>query len=347
MDYIDLRSDTVTMPTHAMREAMSRAQVGDDVYGEDPTVNRLQVMSAEVMGKEAGLFVASGTMGNLVAILAFCNRGDEVIVGNKSHTFLYEAGGVSALGGVHSCQIINQSDGSLKIDDIQGAFRPDDAHEPITRLVCLENSHNRCGGTVQTREYTYRVCDITHEQGINVHMDGARVFNAAAALGITVAELVAPVDSITFCLSKGLCAPVGSVLCGSSDFITKASRIRKMLGGGMRQAGILAAAGMVALESMVLRIGEDHVRAKKLAEGIEETQGLSLDFGKPITNMVFFSMNSDIPANAQRISDEMKKRGILFGVNGHRGFRLVTNYWVDDSGVERTIQNLREVLQAL
>jgi threonine aldolase len=246
MEFVDLRSDTVTQPTPAMRAAMAKAEVGDDVYGEDPTINRLQEMAAEMMGKEAGLFVASGTMGNLAGVLAHCQRGDEAIVGNKAHTFLFEAGGISALGGVHSCQLPNQPDGSLALEDIEAAIRPDDPHDPITRLICLENTHNRCGGTYQTPDYMNQVSEFAHERGLHVHLDGARIFNAAAAQGIKAKELAAPVDSVTFCLSKGLCAPVGSVLCGSKEYIRKAHRLRKMLGGGMRQAGILAAAGIVA-----------------------------------------------------------------------------------------------------
>lgn len=259
MKIIDLRSDTVTQPTPAMREAMAKAVVGDDVFGEDPTVNRLQEMAAVLMGKEAGLFVASGTMGNLAAILAHCGRGDEVILGNKAHTFLFEAGGISALGGVHSHQVPNQADGSLALGDILAAIRSDDPHNPITRLVVLENTHNRCGGVYQTAAYTRAAGDLAHQHSISLHLDGARIFNAAAAQGLLAKELTSPVDSVTFCLSKGLCAPVGSVLCGSKDFIFRAHRIRKQLGGGMRQAGVLAAAGIVALQTMVARIGEDHV----------------------------------------------------------------------------------------
>ena len=212
MEFIDLRSDTVTKPTLEMREAMAKAEVGDDVYGDDPTVNLLQEMAAEMTGKEAGLFVPSGTMGNLAAILTHCQRGDEVILGQKNHTFLYEAGGVSDLGGIHTYQLQNQADGSLLVSEVEAAIRDDDPHEPITRLVCLENTHNRCGGTVQTPEYTSLLSDFAHSKGLKVHLDGARLFNAAAALGVPVSKLAGPVDSVTFCLSKGLCAPVGSVL---------------------------------------------------------------------------------------------------------------------------------------
>src|SRR5512142_321428 len=290
MEYIDLRSDTVTKPTPEMREAMAKAEVGDDVFGDDPTVNRLQEMAAERMGKEAALFVPSGTMGNLAAILSHCQRGDEVIIGQKNHSFLYEAGGMSVLGGISSYQIQNQPDGSLLPEDVEAAIRPDDPHDPITRLVCLENTHNRCGGTVQTPEYTRKIAKLAHDFGLKVHLDGARSFNAPAALGVPARELAEPVDSVTFCLSKGLSAPVGSVLCGDEAFIRKARRARKLVGGGMRQAGVLAAAGIVALEKMTGRLAEDHARARRLADGLRENDCVVLDPGTPATNMVFFNL---------------------------------------------------------
>ncbi len=345
MEFIDLRSDTITKPTPAMREAMAKAEVGDDVYGEDPTVNRLQEMAAEMMAKEAGLFVASGTMGNLAGVLAHCQRGDEVIVGNKAHTFLFEAGGISALGSVHSCQIPNQPDGSLALEDIDAAIRPDDPHDPITRLVCLENTHNRCGGTYQTPDYMQRLCEFVHGRGLSVHLDGARIFNAAAVQGIKAKELAGPVDSVTFCLSKGLCAPVGSVLCGSKEFIYKAHRLRKMLGGGMRQAGILAAAGIVALETMTGRLVEDHTHARKLADGLKQIPGVLLNQEIPATNMVFLSLTPEVRLDTSEVVQELKLRGILVGVTGHRSFRLVLHYWIDDIEVEKTITAFRTVLQ--
>jgi len=328
-----------------MREVMAKAPVGDDVYGEDPTVNRLQELAAEMMGKEAGLFVASGTMGNLAAILAHCQRGDEVMLGNKAHTFLFEAGGISALGGVHSCQLPNQPDGSLVLGDIAAAIREDDPHDPISRLICLENTHNRCGGTYQTVEYTRKVGEFAHERGLRVHLDGARIFNAAVVQGAKAKDLAAPVDTVTFCLSKGLCAPVGSVLCGSEEFIAKAHRLRKMLGGGMRQAGILAAAGIVALETMVDRLAEDHARAKKLAEGLRGVPGLVLEPGTPATNMVFISLTPGVQSTTEDVVKNLKERGVLVGATSERCFRLVTHYWIDDAGVEKTILAFREVLQ--
>ena len=345
MEFIDLRSDTVTQPTPAMREAMAKAQVGDDVYGEDPTVNRLQEMAAAMMGQEAGLFVASGTMGNLAAILAHCGRGDEAILGNKSHTFLHEAGGISVLGGVHSCQLPNQPDGSLALADIESAVREDDPHEPVTRLICLENTQNACGGVCLTPEYTRRVTEFAHAHGLAVHLDGARIFNAAVAQGMDVQELTAPVDSVTFCLSKGLCAPVGSVLCGSKAFIAKAHRIRKMLGGGMRQAGILAAAGIVALETMIERLAEDHARARKLADGLKQVPALALEAGTPATNMVFLSLSPEVESTMESIVERMKDHGVLVDAAGKRRFRLVTHYWIGDAGVEKAVAAFRRVLQ--
>jgi threonine aldolase len=346
MENIDLRSDTVTLPTPAMRRAMAEAPVGDDVYGEDPTINRLQAMAAEMLGKEAALFVPSGTMGNLAAILAHCTRGDEVILGNQAHTFLFEAGGISALGGVHSCQIPNQPDGTLRLDDIRSAIRVDDPHQPITRLVSLENTHNRCGGVALTAEYTRAVGELCHQRGIKLHLDGARLFNAAAALGLPASALAAPVDSVTFCLSKGLCAPVGSLICGPKDFIQRAHRVRKQLGGGMRQAGVLAAAGIVALESMPARLADDHARARRLAKRLATIPGLALDPGTPCTNMIFMSLNGDVvELDAQAVADRLLKKGIKVGAVGARRFRLVTHYWIDDVAVDRAAEAFSEVLK--
>ena len=345
MKLIDLRSDTVTQPTPEMRQAMFEAPVGDDVYGEDPTINALQELSAQKMGKEAGLFVASGTMGNLVAILAHCGRGDEVILGKEAHTFRYEAGGISALGGVHSNQIPNQPDGTLDLEEIREAIRPDDVHHPITRLISLENTHNRCGGVPLSVEYTAAVGDLAHEYNLKVHLDGARIFNAAVALNCPPAALTAPVDSVTFCLSKGLCAPVGSVLCGSKEFIARAHRIRKQLGGGMRQGGIIAAAGIVALEKMVDHLADDHRRAKKLAEGLALIPGLEIDPGSPYTNMVFLTISQDIESlNADTVAERLAEHGVLVGVTGWRRFRLVTHYWIDDEDIDYAISAFGAVL---
>lgn len=343
MRIIDLRSDTVTQPTPEMKEAMAHAIVGDDVYGEDPTVNKLQDLAASMMGKEAGLFVPSGTMGNLAAMLSHCQRGDEVILGNKAHTFLYEAGGISALGGVHSCQIPNQLDGSLALEDIENNIRSDDPHQPVTRLIALENTHNRCGGTYQLPDYTSQVGEFAHQRGLLVHLDGARIFNAAIAIGVSAKELSQPVDSITFCLSKALCAPVGSVICGSRSFINQALRIRKQLGGGMRQAGILAAAGIVALGSMVERLKDDHIRARSLAEGLKKNPNLIVDQGTPATNMVFFSLADHVRSSAQQISSILAKQGLLVGAVGERRFRLVTHFWITDEDIQHAVQGFGEI----
>jgi threonine aldolase len=347
MNYIDLRSDTVTQPTDAMRAAMAAAEVGDDVFGEDPTINRLQEMAAALMGKEAALFVPSGTMGNLAAVLAHCNRGDEVILGDKAHTFLFEAGGIAALGGVHPHTLPNRPDGTLDLDEIKAAIRPDDIHHPITRLIALENTHNRCGGVALSASYIESVGELAHRNGLKLHIDGARIFNAAAASGVEACTLASPADSITFCLSKGLCAPVGSLLCGSKEFIAHARRIRKQLGGGMRQAGILAAAGIVALETMIDRLNDDHLRARHLAEGLRRIPGLILDPGTPHTNMVFLSLDDDVPLDARQVADRLSQYDVRVGVVDRRRFRLVTHYWIDDAGVEQALEAFREVMKTV
>jgi len=344
MPPIDLRSDTVTQPSPGMREAMAQAAVGDDVYGEDPSVNTLQAMAAAMLGKEAGLFVPSGTMGNLASILAHCNRGDEIILGNVSHTFLYEAGGAAALGGIHPHTIPNQPDGTLTPHDVLTAIRGNDSHFPLTRLITLENTHNRCGGAALSVEYTQSIGKIASEHDLILHLDGARIFNAAAALQVTPAELAEPADSITFCLSKGLCAPVGSIICGDAEFIHKAHRIRKQLGGGMRQAGILAAAGIVALETIVPRLAEDHIRARELAAGLETIPEVILDPGTPYTNMVYITLQKDIPIDARQVAFRLKEMNILVGVVGARRFRLVTHYWIDSDIVSQTVNAFQEVL---
>ncbi len=347
MDWIDLRSDTVTQPTPEMRKAMAEAVVGDDVFGEDPTINRLQDMAAEITGKEAGLFVTSGTMGNLAAVLTHCNRGDEVILGNLCHTFLFEAGGISALGGVHPYVLPNQVDGTLNLNEVKNAIRKDDVHFPNSRLVMLENTHNRCGGVVIGEQYTKDLADLAHANVLQVHLDGARIFNAAAALSVKVEVLTKPVDSVTFCLSKGLCAPVGSVLCGSKEFIQKARRIRKQLGGGMRQAGILAAAGIVALQTMTGRLTEDHIQAKTMAAGLAATGGLVLDAGSPHTNMIFVNIDDSIQLKATQLAELFKRKGVLVGIAGERRFRFVTHYWVDDAAVQNVVKAWQEIYRDL
>ena len=342
MKIIDLRSDTVTMPTPAMREAMYRAPLGDDVYGEDPTVNRLEQIAAARLGKEAALFVVSGTMGNLVSLLTQCGRGDEIILGDRSHTFLFEQGGMSALGGIVPHTIPNQPDGTMRLEDIEGAIRGDNVHFPRTRLVCLENTHNVCNGTPLTPEYTAQVTRLAHDHGLRVHVDGARLFNAAAALEVDVRELVRDVDSVQVCLSKGLCAPVGSLVCGSAEFIAEARRARKVVGGGMRQAGVLAAAGIVALEEIAPRLSEDHARARRLAEGLAETPGVEV---APVsTNILYFGLTDEVSKTPEEIESELAERGVLvLGRVGGR-FRAVVHHWITDEDVEHTIAAMREVL---
>lgn len=344
MEYIDLRSDTVTKPTPEMREAMAEAEVGDDVYRDDPTVNRLEELAAEMLGKEASLFVPSGTMGNLLALLVYCQRGDEVIVGNSSHIYLNEAGGMAALGGIQACPIQNQPDGTLALDDIRASIRTEDVHHPITRLICIENTQNICGGVPLTPDYTRQVGEIARQNNLALHIDGARIFNAAAAQTINVKELVEPADSVMFCLSKGLAAPVGSMLVGSTKFIARARHLRKMLGGGMRQVGVLAAAGVISLERMTKRLNEDHARAKKLAEGLRRVDGLVVDRNSPYTNMVYLNLSENVSTSAHVITQKMKDLGVLVDPENSRRFRLVTHYWIDDSAVEKTVAAFQQAL---
>ena len=345
MEKIDFRSDTVTQPTPAMREAMASAPVGDDVFCEDPTINRLQQLAAKKTGKEAALFIPSGTMGNLIAVLTHCQRGEEAMMGTLGHTFLHEAGGISALGGVFAHTLPNQADGTLSLNDIAEGIRSSDIHEPPTRLLILENTQNRCGGIPLTREYTDQTANLVHEHGMKLHIDGARLFNAAVAMKVPAKDLVSSADSVTFCLSKGLCAPVGSVLCGSDEFIYRARRLRKMLGGGMRQAGIIAAAGIVALETMVDRLSEDHTRARRLADGLAAIPGITFPQGMPQTNMVFPGLASNVKQTTYEITKELAAEGILVDPVTDRLFRLVTHYWISDEAVEKTITAFKKAIQ--
>ena len=344
MEYIDLRSDTVTKPTPEMREAMAEAEVGDDVYGDDPTVNHLERLAAERMGKESALFVPSGTMGNLLALLVHCQRGDEVIVGNQSHIYLNEAGGMSALGGIQPCPVRNQPDGTLALEEVLASIRTEDVHHPITRLICLENTQNICGGVPLTSDYTRQVGELAHRQGLFLHIDGARIFNSAVAQNVPVRDLVEPADSVMFCLSKGLAAPIGSMLVGTRNFVGRARHLRKMLGGGMRQVGVLAAAGIISLEQMVNRLADDHARARKLADGLRQTRGIVVDDRSPYSNMIYFNLSDDISINAQQIGEKMRKLGILLDAENARRFRLVTHYQINDDAIERTIASFREML---
>ena len=344
MRYSDFRSDTVTRPNEAMREAMAKAVVGDDVYGDDPTVNALEAKAAEMLGKEAGLLVTSGTQGNLIAVLVSCQRGEEVIMGRQGHTFLHEAGGVSVLGGVVINTIPNQPDGTLSFEDLESAIRYPDIHEPISRMVILENTQNACGGWPLSVEYSQQVAIFAKKHDLKFHVDGARFFNAAVKLGVPARDLVSMADSVTFCLSKGLGAPVGSVLCGTHEFITKARRLRKMLGGGMRQAGILAAAGIVALDTMIDRLAKDHARAKLLADGLAKIEGITLEKSSPQTNMVFIRMDDTISISDHELIEKLKASAVLIGGTGPRTFRLVTHVDVNDDDVARCIREINKCL---
>ncbi|MEW5721281.1 MAG: low-specificity L-threonine aldolase, partial [Chloroflexota bacterium] len=332
MNTIDLRSDTVTLPTPAMRAAMANAEVGDDVMGEDPTVSRLEEIAAARMKKDAALFVASGTMANLVALLTHCARGDEVIVGDKAHSFINEVGGMAALGGIHPRALPNQPDGTLALDDITHAIRGDNVHWPPTKLIALENTHNACNGSPLPSAYHKAVFDLAHARGIRVHTDGARIFNAAVALGAPASELAQYTDTISFCLSKGLSAPVGSLLCGPRDFIAEARRQRKMVGGGMRQAGIIAAAGIVALETMVDRLADDHANARRLADGLANIPGIALEPARMKTNIVFFDLSNGM--TARQLVERVAREGVLIGVAGERRFRAVTHYGIEREDID-------------
>lgn len=347
MDYIDLRSDTVSWPTPEMREAMANAPVGDDVYQDDPTINELEAMTAERLGKQAALFVTSGTQGNLIAILTHCQRGDEIITSQRAHTFRHEVGGASALGGVHPATLPLQPDGTMRLEDIRAAIRDtEDVHYPTTRMIELENTCGALGGIPLTPEYTRSVRALADEHGLKVHLDGARMWNAAAALNVDIRELTDPVDSLSFCLSKGLCAPIGSLLVGEAEFIHRARRIRKMLGGGMRQAGILAAAGKIALEKMTLRLHEDHANAKRLAEGLLTIPGIHLDMDQVQTNMVIFSLDDSIPMDTEQIAEIIERDyKIKLGPRNARTFRAVTHYWITPERVDAVVDALREVLE--
>ncbi len=347
MPAIDLRSDTVSWPTMEMRAAMANAALGDDVYGEDPTVNQLEAEAAALLGKEAGLFVASGSMGNLTAVLTHCGRGDEMIVGKQAHIFRYEAGSASALGGVHPHTIEVQPDGTLPLDAIREAIRPaGNPHFPRTRLICLENTQGTVGGIPISAEYTAQVGEIAREHGLKLHIDGARIFNAAAALNADPAELVAPADSVMFCLSKGLCAPVGSMLVGSRAFIDEARRSRKLLGGGMRQAGVLAAAGLIAIRRMRHRLADDHAAACALAEGLAAIPHIVVDPARVRTNMVFIELAESAPLTPDQLAERLRRDyNIVISVrpNG-RDIRLVTHYWITPERVQTVLGALRALL---
>ena len=339
MNTVDLRSDTVTLPTDSMRQAIVSADLGDDVFEEDPTINNLEEKAAALFGKEAALIVPSGTMANLVSVLAHCDRGTEVILGDKAHTYMYEAGGIAAFGGVHPRTLKNFDDGTIDPDEIRGAIRPDNVHFPQTALIGLENSHNVCHGSPLTKTYIDEIAAIGEENELPVHIDGARIFNAAVALETTVKNLTENVASVSFCLSKGLSCPVGSVLCGSAKFIARTRRIRKGLGGGMRQAGILAAAGIVALDEMIERLKIDHANARRLAEGIDAIDGLTVRLDLVKTNIVYVELVNNTRTPDQVVT-AMKDKGVKFFAVGPTRFRMVTNSGVEADGIDHAVKEL-------
>lgn len=344
MDIIDVRSDTVSHPTPAMREAMANAVVGDDVYGDDPTVNQLELDAAEMFGQEAGLLVTSGTQGNLIAYMTHCRRGDEVIVGDKAHTFVHEQAGMSALGGIMPHTVPVQDDGTLKLDDVENAIRADNIHFPVTRLISMENTQGGVGGVAVTAEYTQKLADLAHQNGVKLHIDGARIFNAATALNVSAQEIMGDADSLYFCMSKGLCAPVGSVLVGKADFIKEARRVRKVLGGGMRQAGILAAAGLISIHEMTKRLHEDHDNAAYLAESLSNIEGIRLISQN--TNFVLIWLEEDAKISPDELKSKLRENNILAnpypGFN--RKFRFVMHYWITRERVDTIVETIKTTL---
>lgn len=344
MKVVDLRSDTLTRPTTEMSQAMAEAEVGDDVFGEDPTVNRLEELAADRLGKEAALFVASGTMGNLVSLLTHCARGEEILLGSLAHTFYFEQGGSAAVGGIHPRTLPNQPDGTLLLTDIEGAIRTDNVHFPRTRLIVLENTHNLCGGYPLDLAYMQAVGDIARRHDLKIHVDGARLFNAAVALDVPAAKLAAEADSVSFCLSKGLGAPVGSVVCGSREFISEARRARKVLGGGMRQAGVLAAAGIVALEEMIDRLADDHANARKLAEGLAQLPGIIIDPEQIVTNIVYFEVDRKDMA-VEELAIRLDGNGARMLPVGPGRIRAVTHYHITAGDIDCVLGVFEQILK--
>lgn len=334
-ELIDLRSDTVTRPTPEMRQAMADSLVGDDQYGEDPTVDRLEQFAAEKLGKEAAVYVPSGTMGNVSALMAYCGRGDEVILGDESHIYWFESGSPAALGGITQFVLPTNDDGTIDTDRIAKAVRPARPGYPKTGVISIENTHNRRSGRVLPMEYLAQLREVSRQAGVPVHMDGARVFNAAVALGVPAAEIAAHVDSVQFCLSKGLAAPVGSVVTGSAEFIDGVRRQRKLLGGAMRQSGVIAAAGVVALESMVDRLSEDHERARHLAAELAKIPGISLNPDNVQTNILVFRVDERLDQN--EVVERLKANGLLVSNYGAVGLRMVTHNDIDDAAIDKAL----------
>ncbi|XP_057550146.1 low-specificity L-threonine aldolase 1-like isoform X4 [Amaranthus tricolor] len=344
---IDMRSDTVTKPTEAMRIAMSNAEVDDDVLGYDPTALRLEAEMARIMGKEGGLFVPSGTMGNLISVLVQCDvRGSEVILGDISHIHVYENGGISTIGGVHPRTVKNNKDGTMDLDLIESAIRDPkgDLYYPATRLICLENSHANSGGRCLSVEYTDQVGELAKKHGLKLHIDGARIFNAAIALGVPVDRLVQAADSVSVCLSKGLGAPVGTVIVGSKNFIAKAKILRKTLGGGMRQIGILCAAALVAVQDNVKNLGDDHKNAKLLADGLNQISGLKVDISSVETNIIYVHVCENANTTAPKLAKFLEENGILVMLENTFRFRVVTHHQITTRDVEHTLSCLRQAV---
>ncbi|GHD49149.1 low-specificity L-threonine aldolase [Streptomyces mirabilis] len=343
---IEMRSDTFTLPTEQMVSAMTQAALGDDVYGEDPTVNQLEELAAKSIGKPAACLMPSGTMANLAALLVHVPRGGKVLVGSESDIYLYEAGGASVCGGIVYEPIPTQPDGTLALDDL-AAVLPPDADDPqfaLPSLICVENTHNRMGGQVLSQEYLAELKRFATGHGLPVHMDGARIFNAAVATGVSADRIAAHADSIQFCLSKGLSAPIGSILAGEVAFIEKARRVRKMLGGGMRQAGVFAAAGLVALTSMVDRLAEDHQLAAQLAAGLAEVDGIDIDPTAVITNIVLFRVTSD-GLHENRFLAAVQQRGLVMGEFGHGRIRAVTHRGLTSADVSDAVAIVADVVR--
>ena len=342
---IDLRSDTVTLPSNDMKKFIIDSPLGDDVYGEDPSVNLLQNKIAKIFNKEAALFVPSGTMANLIAVLTHCNRGDEVILGDKSHIFYYEAGGISAFGGIHSHQLKNNDDGTININDIKTSIRAlGNDHFPKTKLICLENTHNACYGSPLNTEYFHDVKKVANKHDLSIHLDGARIFNAAIALNKTVDELTKDCDTISCCLSKGLSAPVGSVILGNKAFILKAKHMRKALGGGMRQAGLIAAGGIFSLENMIDRIADDHVNAKELAYELHKIKTISINPEQVYTNIVFI-YNKNTKISNKQLLNELEKNNIKIDYKGNSKFRLVTHSGFKKRDINSVVKVFKEILK--
>ena len=342
---IDLRSDTVTLPTNEMKQFIMDSPLGDDVYGEDPSVNLLQKKISKIFNKEAALFVPSGTMANLISVLTHCNRGDEVILGNKSHIFFYEAGGISAFGGVHSHQINNNDDGTININDIVNAIRKKgDDHFPKTKLICLENTHNACYGSPINTDFFNEVKNIANKHNISIHLDGARIFNAAIALNKSVDELTKDCDSVSCCLSKGLSAPVGSVILGNKKFISKAKSLRKALGGGMRQAGLIASAGIFSLDHMINRIKDDHSNTKILAGELNLIKNLEINLNQVHTNIIFL-YNRDKTLSNQDLLLSLEKNNIKIDYKGNSKFRLVTHSGFRKEDINAVIKVFRKIFK--